>query len=170
MSEVKLSNNILKNSRMLLRRMNDCTKYSENLSGTGFTSKMCSGIQINGLVGLLDSTFYCAPVKSKDLYKGNAVLEYGKQGSITFDKQTGVIKSQKGNIPFKTVNEHLLMARKKFKKQGTVNKIYLGIQGFTQKGLDKLMDAVDNVERKRTIKSKQPWYATIVKFLKYKKR
>lgn len=136
-----------KNMQALLRKMNnetvmDCTE-------TTFSSKMLTGIKINKDSAFYDRRFFCAP--SKDL-TGFSELVTGKT-ELLLDNMSGAVKAL--HKPFfkrwsgimKNAEEILKTAVENFDNNEVVEKRFLGVKGFTQKGSEIIQNAWNEVRK-----------------------
>lgn len=150
-SKTYLPSKVLKPTQRLLHRMNQSTKHVETKSGMGFSSNILSDIKVNGNLSLIDSALFAAPVKKDVLLNGEATLALREpKASITFDKKTGAILSTEPPYlqyqfgyrdVLTTMKKHLNQAERDFKKSGVVKKNFFGVEGYTQKGVERLEQA-----------------------------
>lgn len=136
-----------KNMQTLLHKMNketlmDCTE-------TTFSSKMLTGIKINKDSAFYDNRFLAG--KSEDL-TGFSELITGKT-QLLFDNVSGAVKAlhkpffQRWSDIMANTESILKTAVENFDNNEVVEKRFLGINGFTQKGSEIIQNAWEEVRK-----------------------
>lgn len=140
-----LSPETTKNMQVLLEKMNGETVFqcSENT----FKSDMLTGLNIKKKGDFYD--LRCLTRKSNNL-KGCSELNMGKT-TLLIDNETGSVKPIKkpfyktwSNI-LQQVTDLIKTAVDNFDDKNVVEKRFIGISGFTQKGSDKIQEAGKNL-------------------------
>jgi len=132
----------LSDAQTLLNKMNNETVYKETGEYT-FSTKILGGLKIKEDGFFHDGRLLAA---KSDTLDGKSKLKIGKT-ELEFDNLTGKITHHKK--PFfrkwsdvmEKVSEYLGIAKENFDNKDIVEKRFIGINGFTKKGSDKVQEA-----------------------------
>lgn len=146
----------LENMQTVLRKMNSETSYRKTSEYT-FETKMLNGLRIKDEAYFHDGRFL---VGKTDKVEGTSSLEFGKT-ELEFNNKTGEIMNSKK--PFFTkwsaimdkVSEYFDIAVKSFDNPDLVNKRFVGLRGFTEKGSQRIEEAQKAAEREQMIREAQ---------------
>ena len=150
----KLTPKIQENVQKLLYNMNQLTEYSENSAKTGWTSKTLCRINLDKDDQFVDKRILICPIKNPQKHSGRCSLHLGKT-ELEIDANNGEIISYKKpffktwNAIFRQASGTLEQMVNKFNNQDIVSRHYIGISGFTKKGIKQLFPTTENIGLKK---------------------